>query len=60
MFQGKNTLTRQGTRGYAGLKPVERVLSLLAHALGNLNCAAARFEDAKRSETAFWTSAITI
>ncbi len=46
MFQGKNTLTRQGTRGYAGLKPVERVLSLLAHALGNLNRAAAYFDDA--------------
>ena len=46
MFQGKNTITRQGTRGYAGLKPVEGVLSLLAHVLGNLNRAATRFEDA--------------
>ena len=46
MFQSKNTLTRQGTRGYVGLKPVKRILSLLAHTLGNLNRAAARFEDA--------------
>ena len=46
MFQGKNTLTRPGTRGYVDLNPVERVLSLLAHARGNLNRAAARFEDA--------------